>query len=119
MRVDPAIHFLAGHAEVLEAEGELLADRLLGRGKLVGRSREHDPHPAQQLRAGVWPGRVDAIDRDVAGQRRPNDPRDEPASRERQGRLARARPAGDADPFAGMHDEVDVARARALDGPGT
>ena len=48
--IDPVVHLLARHAQVLEAEGELLADRRLGSRQLIGRRREHDPHAAQELR---------------------------------------------------------------------
>ena len=51
-RVDPRVHLVARDAEVLEPEGELLADGQLRRRQLVGRRREDDPDPAEERSGG-------------------------------------------------------------------
>ena len=68
-RVDPGVHLVARDAQVLEPERELLAHGQLRCRELVGRRREDDPDPAQELARGVacrcrrsdrpssWPGR--------------------------------------------------------------
>ena len=55
--IDPAVHLVARDGEVLEAEGELLADRGLRGGQLVGRRREHDADLAQPIRRAGAPAR--------------------------------------------------------------
>ena len=64
-RVDPRVHLVARHAQVLEAERELLADGQLRCGQLVGRCREDDPDLAEE-RAGRGRRRVGAFDDDPA-----------------------------------------------------
>ena len=59
--VDPGVHRLARHAQVLEPEGELLADRQLRGRELVGRRREDDPDPPGQRR-GVRARGDDPVD---------------------------------------------------------
>ncbi len=49
-RVDPRIHLLTRHPQVLEPERQLLADGQLRRRELVGRCREDDPHATGQAR---------------------------------------------------------------------
>ena len=61
--VDPRVHLLARHAQVLEPERELLADGQLRCRELVGRRREDDPDPAEELRPGAGRRGVDAVDR--------------------------------------------------------
>ena len=51
-RVDPAVHLGPRHPQVLEPEGELLADRELRRRELVRRRREDDPDPAEDRAPG-------------------------------------------------------------------
>ena len=46
--IDPSVHLVARHAQVLEAERELLADGLLRGRQLVGRCREDDPDLAEE-----------------------------------------------------------------------
>ena len=104
--IDPRVHLRTRHGEVLQSEGELLADRLLGGRELVGGRREDDADPTQEG-IGLAFGGVDAIDADAAGQRGPHDARDEAAGGQREGRLAGARPAGDADPLPGPDVQVD------------
>ena len=93
--------------EVLETEGELLADGQLRAGELVRRGREDDADPAQERAAA---GRVERqrADRRASRQPRPDDPRDEPRRDERQGRLAGPGPACDPDPLTGRDRQVEL-----------
>ena len=97
--VDPRVHLVARHAQVLEPERELLADGQLRGRQLVGRRGEDDPDLAEE-RAGCRGRRVGAFDDDPTVELGPDDARDEPGRGERQRRLAGAGPAGDADALA-------------------
>ena len=110
-RVDPRVHLRARDAEVLEPEGELLADRQLRGGQLVGRRREDDADPAEQRSRGGG-HRVLPLDDDPAVHLRADHPRDEPGRRECQGRLARAGPPGHADALARRDRHADTPEAR-------
>ncbi len=54
--VEPAIHLGPGNGEVLEPEGELLADRELRRRELIGRRREDDPDATRDVSTRWWQG---------------------------------------------------------------
>ena len=113
--VDPLVHLGPGHAQVLEAEGQLLADRQLRGGQLVGRRREDDPDPAEQRAARRGRG-VDPLDGHPAVDLGPHDPGDEPGGSEREGRLAGPRSAGHAHLAAGRDREIDTRQARFATG---
>ena len=108
--IDPRVHLVSWHAQVLEAERELLADGLLRRGQLVGRRGEDDPDLAEE-RAGCRGRRVGAFDDDPTVDLGPDDARDETSRGERQGRLAGARPARHADALAATDRQVDPLQA--------
>ena len=116
--VDPRVHLGPGHAQVLEAERQLLADRQLRGRQLVGRRREDDPDPAEQRAARRGRG-VDPVDGDPAVELGPHDPRDEPGGSQREGRLAGSGPAGHAHLAAGRDREIDTATGSVRGGPGT
>ena len=109
--IDAAVHLGAGHAQVLQAERQLLADGELGCRELVGRCREHDPDPPEQpvRRGGL---RVAVADHHRAAERRAHDPRDEPRRGQCQRGLAGARPAGHADPLARADRHGHAGQAR-------
>ena len=109
--IDPGIHLEARDAEVLEAEGELLADAQLGARQLVRGRREDDPHPAQQV-ADRRLGHRPAGDGDASAQLRPDDAGDEGGRGEGEGGLASAVPAGHPDDLAGSHGEIDPGEGR-------
>ena len=108
--VDPSVHLVARHAQVLEAERELLADGLLRGRQLVRGCREDDPDLAEE-RAGRGGRRVGAFDDHPTVELGPDDARDEPGRGERQGRFPGARPAVDADPLAATDRQVDPLEA--------
>ena len=62
-RVDAGVHLRSRDAQVLQSEGQFLAHGQLRGGQLVGRRREHDADPAEQL-AGRRRGGGDAVDLD-------------------------------------------------------
>ncbi len=93
--VDPRVHRVARHPEILEPEGELLAHGQLRCRQLIGGRREDDPDLAEKSgRRGRRS--VAAVHDDATGQLRTDDPRHEPGCRKRQGGLARSGPSGDA-----------------------
>ena len=108
--VDPRVHLVSRHAQVLEAERELLADGQLRCRQLVGRRGEDDPDLAEE-RAGCRGRRVGAFDDDPTVDLGPDDARDEPRRGERQGRLAGAGPTRHADAFAATDRQVDPLEA--------
>ena len=109
--VDPGVHLGPGHAQVLETERQLLANRQLRGRQLVGRRRKDDPDPAEQRAARRGRG-VDPFDGDPAVQLGPHDPGDEPGGSQREGRLAGPGPAGHAHLAAGRDREIDTRQAR-------
>ena len=113
--VDPGVHLGPGHAQVLETERQLLANRQLRGRQLVGRRREDDPDPAEQRAARRGRG-VDPLDGDPAVQLGPHDPGDEPGGSQREGRLAGPGPAGHAHLAAGRDREIDTRQARFTTG---
>jgi ATP-binding cassette subfamily B multidrug efflux pump len=83
-RIDACIHLGTWNSQVLQPEGEFLADALLGSRELVGRCREDDAHAARDL--GRRCGRDgDATHHGAAIDARLDHPRDEATADERQG----------------------------------
>ncbi len=81
--VDPRVHRRAVRPEVLEPEGELLANGLLRGRQLVGRRRKDDADMAEQ-HPGVHARGVEPADGCLTGDGRPDHPRQEPAGDQRQ-----------------------------------
>ena len=102
--VDPRVHRVARHPEILEPEGELLAHGQLRCRQLIGGRREDDPDLAEK-RGRRGRRSVAAVHDDATGQLRTDDPRHEPGCRKRQGGLARSGPSGDAQALPGLDRE--------------
>ncbi len=75
-RVDPVVHLGPGDSQVLQPEGELLANRELGARELVRRRREDDADLAEEVADGRL-RRPAAGDRDAPAEARLDHPRDE------------------------------------------
>ena len=117
--IDPRVHLVARDAEVLEAERELLADRLLRGRQLVGRRREHDPDLAEQRPLGWGRRRSMPSIATSTVDLGPDDARDEPgAASARVDLPAPVRP-GDADALAAADRSGRSPRGCARDVPDT
>jgi hypothetical protein len=80
-RVDPLVHRGTGDAEVLQSEGELLANRQLRARELVRRRGEDDSHLAEEV-ADRRLGSRAAGNGDASTDHRPHHSRDERGRRQ-------------------------------------
>ncbi len=108
--IDARVHLWSRHAQVLEAEGELLAHGQLRCRELIGGRREDDADGARQARPAGLGLRL-TIDDQATLDGGPNDARDEPRGDKRQGRLPGRGATGDTEPIAGADDEGEVGEA--------